>query len=70
MAITVTTSLYEGVHGHKPRPSVRAVWVFLIERRPGEFTEFQTTDTYRDALREAKAEAKLIGGARRIIPQP
>ena len=70
MAITVETSRYEFSHGHKPRPSLYGWWWFAIERRPGEFTEFQTHATYRNALRQAKAEAKLIGGARRILPLP
>lgn len=41
----------------------------MIERRPGEYTDFQTTGTYRDALRDARSEAKQIGGASRIIVQ-
>ena len=65
----VTTSNYEETHGSKPKPSHHSLWTFMIERRPGEYTDFQTTGTYRDALRDAKAEAKQIGGASRIIVQ-
>ena len=67
--MTVTTSNYEEMHGSKPKPSQHRLWTFTIERRPGEYTDFQTTATYRDALRDAKAEAKQIGGASRIIVQ-
>jgi hypothetical protein len=67
--MTVTTSNYEETHGSKPKPCQHRLWTFTIERRPGEYTDFQTTATYRDALRDAKAEAKQIGGASRIIVQ-
>ena len=67
--MTVSTSNYEELHGRKPKPSQHGHWTFMIERRPGEYTDFQTTGTYRDALRDAKAEAKQIGGASRITVQ-
>ena len=66
----VTTECYEAHTGHKPRPSQTGIWDFMIQRREGEFTEFRANGSYRAALREAKAEAKLIGGATLIIPQP
>jgi len=66
----ITTENYESTHGRKPRPSQSGLWVFLIERREGEFTEFRASGTYRDALRDAKAEARMIGGASLIIAQP
>jgi hypothetical protein len=67
--MTVSTSNYEETHGSKPKPSQHGLWIFTIERRPGEYTDFQTSGTYRDALRDAKAEAKQIGGASHIIVQ-
>jgi hypothetical protein len=63
--MTVNTSQYRDTHGHNPRPSQHGLWVFQIERR-GAYTLFQTTATYRDAIREARAEAKMIGGATEI----
>ena len=66
----ITTENYESTHGSKPQPSQSGLWVFLIERREGEFTEFRASGTYQDALRDAKAEARMIGGASLIIPQP
>ncbi len=65
--MTIVTSIYEAAHGRKPRPSQDQVWSFLITRRPGEATTFQTSGTYREATRTVKAEAKTIGGASKII---
>jgi hypothetical protein len=64
--MTVNTSQFRAAHGHNPRPSQYGLWMFQIERR-GAYTLFQTTATYKDAIREAKAEAKMIGGANEII---
>jgi hypothetical protein len=64
--MTVNTSQYREAHGRNPRPSQHGLWMFQIERR-GAYTLFQTTAAYRDAIREAKAEAKMIGGATEII---
>ena len=50
----------------QPRPSQDSVWSFLITRRPGEATPFQTSGTYREATRAVIAEAKTIGGASKI----
>ena len=69
-AARVTIECYEETHGSKPKPSQSGNWVFLIERREGEFTEFRASGTYRDALRDAKAGARMIGGASLIIAQP
>jgi len=44
--------------------------MFLIERRQGEFTNHQATGTFSEAAKSARAEARLIGGASRIIVQP
>lgn len=66
--MTVSTSLYESSHGHKPRG--RGLWAFLIERRPGEYTEFWSNGSYTEAIRACKVEARQIGGVSRIIPQP
>ena len=60
------TNIYEAAHGRKPRPSQDGVWSFLITRRPGEATPFQTSGTYREAARAVIAEAKTIGGASKI----
>jgi len=68
--MTITTSTYEGSHGRKPKLSQYGLWFFAITRRPGETTTFQTTATYRDAAKAAKAEAKLIGGASQITVMP
>ena len=64
--MTIVTSIYEAAHGRKPRPSQDQVWSFLITRRPGEATPFQTSGTYREATRAAQAEARMIGGASKI----
>ena len=64
--MTIITETYQSVHGRKPSPSQRGMWFFIITRRPGETTTFQTTGTYIEASRAAKAEAKLIGGASKI----
>jgi hypothetical protein len=66
--MTVDTSLFRTEHGNGPKGY--GLWMFLIERRPGEFTTFQTTAKYPDAVKAAKAESRLIGGASRIITQP
>jgi hypothetical protein len=63
--MTVNTSQYRAAHGRNPRPSQYGLWFFQIERR-GAYTIFQTTATYKDAIRKAKAEAKTIGGATEI----
>jgi len=68
--MTITTSTYEGSHGRKPKLSQYGLWFFAITRRPGATTTFQTTATYRDAAKAAKAEAKLIGGASQITVMP
>ena len=68
--MTIATETYQGTHGCKPSPSQRGLWFFLIERRSGECTQIQTTGTYAEASRYAKEEAKMIGGASRIIVQP
>ncbi len=71
--MTITTSTYEGSHGRKPKLSEYGLWFFAITRRSGETTTFQTTATYRDAAKAAKAakaEAKLIGGASQITVMP
>ena len=64
--MTIVTNIYEAAHGRKPRPSQDQVWSFLITRRPGEATPFQTSGTYREAARAVIAEAKTIGGASKI----
>ena len=50
--MTIVTNIYEAAHGRKPRPSQDSVWSFLITRRPGEATPFQTSGTYREAARD------------------
>lgn len=66
----IKTENYEFSHGRKPKPSQHGLWMFLIGGRPGESTEFATTATYREACREVKAEAKLIGRASSITVCP
>jgi uncharacterized protein YbjQ (UPF0145 family) len=64
--MTVSTQNYSATYGHSPRPSQLGAWSFLIGGREGEYTEFQFTGTYREALRRVKAEAKTIGRASSI----
>lgn len=66
--MTVNTQEYRDSHGRNPKPSQYGLWIFAIERR-GAFTTFSATGTYRDAVRAARAEAKLIGGASEIHVQ-
>jgi hypothetical protein len=67
--MTVNTQLYRDSNGHNPKPSQRGMWVFGIERN-GSVTTITATDTYCEALRRAKAEAKMIGGASAIHVYP
>ena len=62
----IGTSIYEEAHGSKPKPIQDGIWVFAITRRPGETTPFQTTTTYREAVKAVKAEAKTIGGVSKV----
>jgi hypothetical protein len=62
----VNTDNYREEHGQNPRPSQTGLWVFSIGGRPGEYTEFKYRGSYRTAVHEAKAEAKLIGRASSI----
>jgi hypothetical protein len=64
----VDTSVFRNESGHNPRGY--GLWFFTIERRPGEFTSFQITAKYADAVKAAKAEARQIGGASGITLQP
>ena len=67
MAINVETHVYEFSHGKKPRG--KGLWAFSILRSPGVYTPFVASRamSYGEACQEARAEAKLIGGANRII---
>lgn len=65
--MTVNTENYQATHGRKPSASRQpGLWVFII-RRGGSYTQVQKSGTYRDALRQARAEARTIGGAEEII---
>lgn len=61
----IETTDYEATYGRRPRGM--GLWAFGIQRRPGEWTEVYHTGTYTEAARHAKAEAKTIGGAYRIV---
>lgn len=62
--MTISTQNYEDTHGRKPRG--RGQWAFSIGRRPGESTMVTCNGSYSECCRQAKAEAKTIGGASSI----
>lgn len=64
--MTINTDNYRSTHGRNPKPSQYGTWSFAIGRA-GAYTPFMTTTTYREAIREARAEARMIGGASEII---
>lgn len=63
--LKVSSEIFRAVHGHRPRGY--GDWTFAIERNQGDYTCFRRIGQYADVLKAAKAEAKLIGGATRII---
>jgi hypothetical protein len=66
--MTINTENYEATHGRKPKPSQYGAWIFSLCRDHAS-TSFTATGTYRDALRDAKAEAKQISGINLIVVQ-
>lgn len=65
--MTINSQNYQDANGRKPKGY--GAWSFLIGRRPGEYTEVSFAGTYSEACRQAKAEAKTIGGASSITLQ-
>lgn len=66
----VNTEHYRDSNGHNPKPSQSGLWMFMVVRSDGAGTMISKQGSYREALRAAKAEARTIGGAETIYPQP
>jgi hypothetical protein len=64
----IETEQYEWSHGRKPRG--HGLWTFNVQRREGEWTELRASGSYAEACRVARAEAKGIGGASRMVVNP
>ena len=68
--MTICTREFENSHGRKPKPSQRGLWMFSIGDGRGAWTSFQANASYREALADAKAEARSIGRAAEIVVCP
>lgn len=69
--MTIDTSHYIRSHGHKPRGGQNSLglWMFTAVRNDA-CTTIEAHGTYADALKDAKSEARTIGGVETLIVLP